>query len=391
MAVLLYLLKWHLISSYFFIKLFTKQKRQVCFLSRQGDEVSLNYKKVMEALKKERIPYQYLVKKINANINDSLRTQGNYSNTSKFMKSIFTNLKSAWTYYISLFKQMHLIATSKVIITDGYNLPICLLKHKKGTKAIQMWHALGAVKQFGYQVLGNKDGVSPKVAKILKMHHNYDYVLSGVEAMNPYFSMAFNVPKEKVLAIGTPTIDYLLQDDMKVKKAIYTKYPKLKKKINVLYSPTFRNDKRDGFKELIENFDFTKFNLIITFHAKVTDVVNDKRIVKIKKSDFSTYDVLKICDYVITDYSALLLDTLIVKKKILFYVYDYDEYSKENGLNVELLKDYPSITKKNAKDLMAVLNDDYDFKTYNKLCETYRPTVKNSTKKICKLIKECLK
>lgn len=346
---------------------------------------------VMDVLKKEHIPYQYLVKKINANINDSLRTQGNYSNTSKFMKSILANLKSAWKYYVSLFKQMRLIATSKVVITDGYNLPVCLLKHKKGTKVIQMWHALGAVKQFGYQVLGNKDGVSPKVAKILKMHHNYDYVLSGVEAMNPYFSAAFNVPQEKVLAIGTPTIDYLLQDDLKVKKAIFDKYPKLRKKINVLYSPTFRNDKRDGFKELIANFDFTKFNLIVTFHAKVNDVVNDNRIIKIKRSDFSTYDVLKICDYVITDYSALLLDTLVVKKKILFYVYDYDEYRTENGLNVELLKDYPSLTKKSAQDLVMTLKKPYDNKAYQKLCALYRPTVTDSTKKICKLVKECLK
>ena len=158
-----------------------------------------------------------------------------------------------------------------------------------------------------------------------------------------------------------------------------------------MYSPTFRNDKRDGFKELIANFDFTKFNLIITFHAKVNDVVNDKRIVKIKRSDFSTYDVLKICDYVITDYSALLLDTLVVKKKILFYVYDYEEYCQENGLNVDLLKDYPSLTKKDAKALMRTLERRYDFQAYNKLSETYRPTIKNSTKKIGKLIKECLK
>ena len=28
------------------------------------------------------------------------------------------------------------IATSKVIIVDGYNLPVSLLKHKKGTKVI---------------------------------------------------------------------------------------------------------------------------------------------------------------------------------------------------------------------------------------------------------------
>ena len=234
MFVLLYLLKIHLITVYFFIKIFHKQKKQVCFLSRQSNELSLNYKMVMDALDQENIPYRYVVKKVNTNINDSLRTQGNYASGRTFVKSILGNLSSAFKYYFSLYTQMRLIASSKVIITDGYNLPVSLLKHKKGTKVIQMWHALGAVKKFGYQTIGNKDGINPRVAKVLKMHYNYDYVLSGAEAMNPYFAEAFHVSLDKVLAIGTPTIDYLLKNDAKKKNSIYKKYPEFKEKINIL-------------------------------------------------------------------------------------------------------------------------------------------------------------
>ncbi len=392
LTILLYILKIHLISVYFFIKLFFRQRKQVCFLSRQTNEVSLNYRFVMEALDKEDIPYAYVCKKVDTKINDSLRTQGNYSDGKKFLESLFSNLKGAFSYYFSLYRQMRLIASSKVVITDGYNLPVSLLKHKKGTKVIQMWHALGAVKKFGYQVVGNKEGVSSKVAQILKMHHNYDYILSGSEAMNPYFSEAFHTPESKILAIGTPTVDYLRKKDVQKEKAIYKRYPILKQKVNVLYSPTFRNDKRSGLAKLIKAFDFDHYNLVLTFHPKVKENLLDDRIIRINSKEFSTYDVIKLVDYVITDYSALLMDALVVDKKLLFYVYDYDTYEKDNGLNLPLLKEYPHLTKKDAKELMKIIKtNSYDEKEYARLKEKYAPKVKNSTDQIIHLIKECLK
>ena len=256
MKILLNILKIHLITVYFFIKLIYKQKYQVCFLSRQSNELSINYELIIKHLEKENIPYKVLIKKINSNINDSIRTQGNYSNSTNFIKSLFKNFKGGLSYYFSLYKQMRYIASSKVVIIDGYSLPVCLLKHKKGTKIIQMWHALGAIKKFGYESIGKKDGINPLIAKILKMHNNYNYVISGSESMNKFFAEAFNIDEEKVIAIGTPTIDYLLTKDIKIEQEIYTKYPILKEKTNILYSPTFRNDKRNGLKELIENFDF---------------------------------------------------------------------------------------------------------------------------------------
>ena len=56
-----------------------------------------------------------------------------------------------------------------MIIVDGYNIPVSVLKHKKNTTVIQMWHALAAIKKFGYQSIGYKDGVNKTIAKILKM------------------------------------------------------------------------------------------------------------------------------------------------------------------------------------------------------------------------------
>lgn len=392
MKIILYIIKGHFIIIYFFIKLFTKQKKQVYLLSRQFNNPSINYQIIIDELKKDNIPYKVKCKKISSSINDSMRTQGHYSNTFNLIKKVFSNLKSTLSYYFSLYDQMVSIASSKVIIVDGYNLPVSLLKHKKGTKVIQMWHALGAIKKFGYQSIGKVDGINPTVARILKMHANYDYVISGSEGMNKYFAEAFNVPIEKVLAIGTPSIEFLKNKDNKITKKIKEKYPALKNKINVLYSPTFRNEKNYNYEELINNTDFTKVNLIITNHFKVEERATDPRVININSNEFQTFDILKIVDYVITDYSALMIDAAVINKKILLYVYDYDEYKKNNGVNLDLLNDFPTIAYQDAKKLMNVINKNkYDIKAYHEFQKKYTPHIKTtSTEANMDLIKRCL-
>lgn len=392
MKIILYIIKGHFIIIYFFIKLFTKQKKQVYLLSRQFNSPSINYQIIIDELKKDNIPYKVKCKKISSSINDSMRTQGHYSNTFNLIKKVFSNLKSTLSYYFSLYDQMVSIASSKVIIVDGYNLPVSLLKHKKGTKVIQMWHALGAIKKFGYQSIGKVDGINPTVARILKMHANYDYVISGSERMNKYFAEAFNVPIEKVLAIGTPSIEFLKKKDNKITKKIKEKYPALKNKINVLYSPTFRNEKNYNYEELINNTDFAKVNLIITNHFKVEERATDPRVININSNEFQTFDILKIVDYVITDYSALMIDAAVINKKILLYVYDYDEYKKNNGVNLDLLNDFPTIAYQDAKKLMNVINKNkYDIKAYHEFQKKYTPHIKTtSTEANMDLIKRCL-
>ena len=393
MNIFLYLIKIHFVIIYFFVKLFTVQKKRVYLLSRQYDKPSLNYQVIMDELDKEGIPYKVECKKVDSSINDSVRTQGNYSNTGGFLSKTFKKLGSAFSYYIALWSQMISIAKSKVIIVDGYNLPVSLLKHKKGTKVIQLWHSLGAIKKFGYQSIGKVDGINPSMARILKMHAGYDYVISGSEGMAPYFAEAFNVPIEKVLNIGTPTVDYLRTKRDDVKKDILKKYPELKKKVNVLYSPTFRNNKHFNYQDLIDNTDFSKVNLIITYHSKVEDIYNDDRVITIPSSEFSVFDVMTVCDFVISDYSALLVDASVCKIKILMYLYDFEEYSKNNGVNLDFFNDFKNLSYKEGSKLMEVINKDkYDLKEYEKFRKLYTvPEDMNCTEELIKLINNCLK
>jgi len=392
MNAILYLLKWHLVSVYFFIKILTKKKKQVLFLSRQFNNVSLNYQMVIDELEKNNIKYKCICKKVDSSVNDSVRTQGNYSSPLIFVKRVLKGFTGSIKYYFSLYRQMWAIASSTIIIVDGYNLPVSLLKHKKGTKVIQMWHALAAIKKFGFQAVGSKDGVSSNVARILKMHANYDYVLSGSEGMNKYFAEAFNTPIDKVLAIGTPTTDYMKKKDDEIFKRLCSKYPSMENKINILYVPTFRNDMRDNTAELVKYVDFDKCNLILAKHPKEENKVDNDKVICLDRNLFKNIDVLKAVDYVITDYSAIMIDACLADKKILLYLYDFDKYNEENGVNIDLLKEYPSLSYKNAKELMdVIINNNYNMKEYTNFKNKYTTNINGrSTDEIVNLIKRCL-
>lgn len=324
--------------------------------------------------------------KLNNEINESVREK---KAANKF--KLFSKLESGLDYFKALHSQMKLIACSKVVVVDGYNIPVSLLKHKKETTVVQVWHALAAIKKFGYQSIGYKDGVNRKVAKVLKMHANYDYVISGSYEMKKSFSEAFNTDINKILAIGTPYVDYLLKSGKRQSQKIYKKYPILKRKKTIVYSPTFRKDGRDNIDEVINSIDLDRYNLIITCHDKdgKKKITNPKIL---KCNDIPYKDLIKIADYVITDYSALSVEAAIVNAKVLLYLYDYEQYNEENGINVDLFKEFGKCASKNINDLVKIIEEDsYDLEILENFRNKYNSNLKgNSTKLIAKLIGESM-
>lgn len=133
MLILLYIFKWHMQFMYFFIKLFTRQKQQVFFLSRQFNEIPLNYQYVIDELKRQRsnIQIKVICKKVGSELNETIRDTSKSSRVNVVLLKLIKQFKSSFGYYLSLYKQMYLIAKSTVVIIDGYNVPVSMLKHKK--------------------------------------------------------------------------------------------------------------------------------------------------------------------------------------------------------------------------------------------------------------------
>ena len=312
---------------YYFMKL-RKTRNRIVFLSRQSNDISLDFK----LLKKE-------IEKQNSDVEIKVITKKIEKKVSSVIKGFFVILKS-----------MCYLATSKIVIIDGYNIQISTLKHKDDLKVFQIWHSLGAIKKFGLDALNTKK--DQKVAKVMCMHKGYDYINCGSDYMRPYFSKAFGYT-DNLNCLGLPRIDYLVTNYKVLKKRIYTDYPSLKSKKIILYAPTFRKDNNYKIDELINSIDLTKYNLIIKVHPSMKTSIKNKKVYTC--NSYSTLKLLAVADYVITDYSGIFVESLALNKKIYLYTYDIDNYKKIPGLNIDLEKEFKSITFKDEKKLFESL------------------------------------
>ena len=69
---------------------------------------------------------------------------------------------------------------------------------------IQLWHAFGAFKKFGYQALDIAEGHTSGEAALFRIHRNNSWVICSGEGARKAFAEAFACPIERVLPLGRP-------------------------------------------------------------------------------------------------------------------------------------------------------------------------------------------
>lgn len=355
----LYIMRMIMNFIYFFIKLFPVKKNKVLMISRQSDKINIDF----EVLKDEIV-----------NNHKELKIK-------ILCKKIPNGIIGKIAYCFYTIKCMYHIATSKVCIVDGYVIPISVLKHKKGIIIVQIWHAIGAIKKFGRQVLDKNEGSKKIIADVMRMHKNYTFITCTSETTKEIYSEAFGTEKEKILVLGMPRVDYLLGKDNQINEQaeiVREKYPELKEKETILYVPTFRKGKSAHIYDVINSVNHEKYNLIIRLHPLDDTKVDEEYVISRK---YSTFDLLKIADYVITDYSALGLEATVLNKPTFFYLYDIEEYNTNRGLNVNLQQEMKNATFNNISEIIKKIeNKEYDYKELEKFKAKYVQTAdtKNS-------------
>ena len=266
----------------------------------------------------------------------------------RVLSRLLTKEKSIRTlgYTGHIVKQEAAILASDVVVLDTYCIPASMLPHRRGTKIVQMWHALSAIKKFGWQTVGREGGSSPRTAKIMRMHHGYDYVISPSDITAKHFCEAFRVSPDKIVKQGLPRVDYIKsvsRGDLHEETAerIYARYPQLRqaaKKV-ILYAPTFRKGKTVDVQSLIDAVDTDRFCLIVKLHPlyrgdlSEADKTRDPSVIYDEK--FTSSDWLSVCDIIISDYSSFVVESTLAGKPLYIYAYDREEYAGTTGLNVE--------------------------------------------------------
>lgn len=271
-------------------------------------------------------------------------------------------------------RQMYLFATSKVVILDGYCILASVLNHKKELKIVQMWHAMGALKKFGFAAIGTEEGKDPEVSKILCMHRNYDYVICSCKECAGHYEEAFGVPQNKIITMTLPRVDLLTDLRLKelVQARVYHAFPDLKKKKNILYVPTFRMHEEMGekIKELIESVDFTRYNLIVKLHPLTKEKVDMNKCLECE--GFTALELLNVADYVISDYSAFIFEVAAAEKPLFLYTYDLEAYMEQRGFFIDYNEEMPVPRYRDAETMIKALEcNDCDMERIRNFANKY--------------------
>ena len=256
-------------------------------------------------------------------------------------------------------KLLYYVATSKYILIDDFFPLMYVLKIRKGTKFIQVWHALGAYKKVGYsrQDIGNPNSLT---------HKNYTDAIVSSDLIVHNYAEAFGIDKEKVHPLGIPRTDLFFDEELmnNKKKELYQKYDILKGKRIILFAPTFRGSGRKSanYPEEYINLDkiYEKLDandmFVIKLHPFIKNKMEIREEYKEKIIDMTDYndinDLLLITDVLITDYSSVIFDYSFMEKPVIFYVPDLEEYNNSRSFYYDYSEYMYGVVARNQEELL---------------------------------------
>lgn len=326
---------------YFLCRMLPKKNRIVC-LSRQNDTPPVDFIMIRDYVSKIYPKYDVAI--------------------------LAKTLKGIPSYCTHVLKQTYYLATSKAVLLDSYCIPVSLLGRTVKAPVIQMWHAMGNMKRFGYTALDEEEGRSKETAQLLHMHEGYDSVLISSLAFSKDFAAGFNIDESILYESPLPKTDLLIDKEVRAEhqNRIYELMPETRRRKNIVYCPTFRKqaapNEHQAMQDLLDAIDFSKYNLIFKKHPVSTQSFDDDRVIQNYPKNI---DPLYVADYVISDYSTVIYEAGLLDVPVFLYAYDWPTYSQKRSLNIDIEQDVPTLFTDDAKRILrAIENDEFDHASY---------------------------
>lgn len=300
---------------------------------------------------------------------------------------------------------LYYLAIAKIWICDSRQ-PAFLVKRPE-TIYIQLWHGTPLKKlAMDLDVLKISDGMDLTEYKRLfkKNTETWDYLISQSNFTTEKFKSSFDF-KNKILEIGFPRNDILFtENNEKSIDSIKNNYNiPLNKKI-ILYAPTWRDDKfySNGIYKFSSKLDFDllkkelsdKYIIIVKQHYLVKDPTDWSKYEGFVYKYNYLWDIQElylISDILITDYSSVMFDYSILKRPMIIYAYDFEEYRDNlRGFYFNIFEEFPGPIVENNHDLIESIRNyqcnDYKRK-YNEFSDKFTCFDDgNASSKIVKLI-----
>lgn len=289
-----------------------------------------------------------------------------------FLKETTSSSKEYRANCISLIKDL---ATAKYIFLNEGNNAIGRLPFRKETQIIQIWHACGAFKKFGFATADLIFGPTREVMNKYPFYRYYTLVsVSSPEVIWAY-SDSMGLAKDKILPLGVSRTDVFFNNQFinNAKKKFEFFMPSSKGKKVILFAPTFRGRVKKAttatafsVAQFFESLS-DEYVLVIKHHPLVKTVPSIPEKYRNFAVDFTRVmdieELLCVADICISDYSSLIFEYSLFERPMIFFAYDIDEYYDWRGFYYsydELTPGPVFKTNREMIDYIKHINDRFD-------------------------------
>jgi CDP-glycerol glycerophosphotransferase (TagB/SpsB family) len=294
--------------------------------------------------------------------------------------------KSIWGIYLY-------IRSKYIFFTHGFYTGISLPKHQT---RINLWHGM-PLKSIGYLNKNSSMHTIPKSSITIATSEIYRNIMAQV----------FKTDPKNVFITGQPKCDFLTTFNFKTDPLEQLNIHRSDYQSILFWAPTYRyakdHDIKDGkfkdFLPVLKESELSLFNdylssirsfLLIKLHPM--DILNQydfshlSHIKIIKDEDLlqkgiQLYSLVSKIDILITDYSSLYIDFLLLDRPIIFAIDDFDEYRQsrnfvfknpEKYMPGDIVSDFSSL-KKSIETIIVNKHDSYieERKSLKKQFHTY--------------------
>ncbi|WP_287789623.1 MULTISPECIES: CDP-glycerol glycerophosphotransferase family protein [Atlantibacter] len=227
------------------------------------------------------------------------------------------------------------LASAKYLI-NNVSFPEYFIR-KEGQLYLNTWHGT-PIKYLGKDI---KDSYLSH-ANVSKNFLQATHIISQNDYTNDILLDRYdvsNICSARILATGYPRIDITKNTTEEQKAAIRKKMGIPFGMKVVLYAPTWRGVHGKATfneKSLIDDLNAMNSSgayVVFRGHHMVEHSLKNVSVpVMVAPSEIETNELLTIVDVLVTDYSSIAFDFLCLRKPIIYYMHDLQEYEKERGL-----------------------------------------------------------
>lgn len=112
------------------------------------------------------------------------------------------------THLVDWIESIYHLATANNVFVDNYYGFLAVTDFKPTVQCTQLWHAAGAIKQFGLKDPSIQERSPRAYERFTKVYNRFTHVVVGSEKMAGIFRESFDVSNEAIIRTGVPRTDF---------------------------------------------------------------------------------------------------------------------------------------------------------------------------------------